>query len=245
MVGIIHIVLATTALFMGSLVTAAPFNNTSEYGELLARRIPVGSRHLTLYYLPGNSSEKGERDQTDLGDGGPECPIPEEFKKRPQEDNPDVNTWNRYTKPPFSPKWREQFNPDEPIKSYPDNGMPMCGDNRPLHCDDENQASLKNCEILFDIMKETRCEVIPKQDNGRSICYEDPEMKGPEGTCCVGWADHIDTFLWVQNLIPYAKRLVRECKNTEKISAMLMFVVIGDICTDICLSNRAAGCIAK
>ena len=104
-----------------------------------------------------------------------------------------------------------------------------------MRCDNTNLAPARVCAQLIDSLAGARAyDAIPASP--RSLCLD-----GSGGKCCVAWTTPVTSALYI-NLADAARDVLAACARTDLVSGWTVDTLIGNTCTNQCLSNGAMGC---
>ena len=106
-----------------------------------------------------------------------------------------------------------------------------CGSNQ-VTCDNSNGANRDACVNLVNAFRGDQAQL---PGSPRSICATYSGAK-----CCVSWHNPVSGAVRA-HLVDAASKSLNTC-GTNPISAKASNVLIGQTCTDQCLSNRATNC---
>jgi WD40 domain-containing protein len=109
-----------------------------------------------------------------------------------------------------------------------------CGDNEPVNCDNQNEAFRWRCNGLIEAIERNNNGLLPRSP--RSTCWN-----VGNGDCCTSWANDAPG-IPQGDLLPAMRKALDRCPGPDLISANVHWVLLGDVCTTQCVSNRATNC---
>jgi len=114
-------------------------------------------------------------------------------------------------------------------------GRNECGTNRPILCDENNQAGKNACLKLQQMFELSPMEAV--SDFAQSVCTTSGKQ-----SCCTSWPDRIPG-LTLGMLHSGLFNAIASCNpGNHMISAKVLNVELGGICTSQCISNRHDQC---
>ena len=107
-----------------------------------------------------------------------------------------------------------------------------CGSNQ-VTCDNEHLADRNACVSLVNALDGDQAEL---QGSPRSICGTYSGKK-----CCVSWHNPASGAVRA-SLVPPAQAILNQCKGDTGVSGKTSDSLLGQTCTNLCVSNREKGC---
>ena len=107
-----------------------------------------------------------------------------------------------------------------------------CGSNK-VTCDNEHLADRNSCVSLVNALDGDQAEL---QGSPRSICGTYDGKK-----CCVSWHNPASGAVR-SSLVGPARAILDQCRGNTGVSGKTSDSLIGQTCTNLCVSNREKGC---